>query len=90
MICCLHSGRTLPAAWQEKATTTLDTNKVPPSIIDTLFVASRVPSPLFDDAAAIEENTSGAPFPSARRVTPARESDSLKVDVIVSRAGERY
>ena len=40
-------------------------------------------------AAAIAENTSGAPFPKASNVTPASDSEHLNFSEIASRAGER-
>ena len=39
--------------------------------------------------AAMEENTSGAPFPSARRVTPAKFSLILHILEMRARAGDR-
>lgn len=38
----------------------------------------------------IDENTSGAPFPKASKVTPARDSGILNLTVMNSRAGDRY
>ena len=38
----------------------------------------------------IEENTSGAPFPKASRVTPARDSGMPNYTVMYSSAGDRY
>ena len=43
-----------------------------------------------DWAAAIAEKTSGAPFPKARRVTPASDSDSLNFMTIYSSEGDKY
>lgn len=40
-------------------------------------------------AADTEVRTSGAPFPIARRVTPANDSDIPRVDATFSKAGER-
>ena len=50
-------------------------------------------SPSFYDAEAadaIEEKTSGAPFPNAKNVTPANDSLILNLTVMYSRLGERY
>ena len=41
-------------------------------------------------ADAIAANTSGAPLPKANNVTPASDSGTLNVNVIVSKAGDRY
>jgi len=68
-----------------KATTTAEMKKVPPTMIAVLFTPSGFSSP----TAAIDENTSGAPFPSAKSVTPASDSGNLNVVVIVSRAGDK-
>lgn len=38
----------------------------------------------------IDEKTSGAPFPKARRVTPASDSGILNFTVINSSAGDKY
>ena len=40
--------------------------------------------------AAIDVNTSGAPLPKARNVTPASDSENPNLFVINSRDGERY
>ena len=40
--------------------------------------------------AEMAANTSGAPFPRARSVTPARDSEHDNFSEIASRAGERY
>jgi hypothetical protein len=71
------------AAKVDIATTTDVMKVVPPSKTQMDFAASIV----FSLAAAIPENTSGAPFPKANNVTPASESLSLKVTVMVSKAG---
>ena len=49
------------------------------------------PSTLSLEAVAedIEENTSGAPFPNASKVTPANDSDIPNLTVIYSRAGDK-
>lgn len=64
--------------------TTLLTKKAPPSRppkeSDTLSFL----------AANIEENTSGAPFPKANKLTPARLADNFKVSASLARAGEKY
>lgn len=39
--------------------------------------------------AAIAENTSGAPFPSASKVTPAIDSEHLNFSDIASKAGDK-
>ena len=43
-----------------------------------------------DFADEIEENTSGAPLPKARNVTPANDSEILNLSVIYSSEGLRY
>jgi len=51
------------------------------------LLASEIALDLADD---IDENTSGAPFPNARKVTPANDSDILNLSVMYSRDGLRY
>jgi hypothetical protein len=41
------------------------------------------------EAALREEKTSGAPFPKARRVTPARDWEIFRCFEILARIGER-
>ena len=40
--------------------------------------------------AAMAAKTSGAPFPRARRVTPASDSEHWNFSEIASKVGERY
>lgn len=63
--------------------------KVPPNTTATLLVASKGWSLFFVSAAAIDENTSGAPLPNASKVTPAKEFDKLNLKVKVSKAGDK-
>ena len=80
----------LRLATLEQSTVTMQViTKVPPRITLKLLVASLPSSGSPPVAAAIAEKTSGAPFPKARKVTPASESLSPNFVVIVSRAGER-
>lgn len=65
------------------ADTQPDTNSPPPTSAPT---ARNMP-PESLEAAESEEMTSGAPFPNAKRVTPANDSDSPKVVAIFSKAG---
>jgi hypothetical protein len=74
----------------ERTTTTHVIKNVPPIITLTLFVALAIYPGLELLAAAMAENTSGAPFPKARSVTPARESLQPNLVVIVSRDGDKY
>lgn len=46
--------------------------------------------PFSSPPAAIAAKTSGAPFPKAKRVTPARDSEQENLSEIASKAGERY
>lgn len=46
--------------------------------------------PFSSPPAAIAANTSGAPLPRAKRVTPARDSEHYNLSEMASRAGERY
>ena len=48
------------------------------------------PFPSESPPAAIAEKTSGAPFPRASRVTPAKDSEQDSLSEMRSRAGERY
>ena len=82
------SGLIFEARVDKYITTELMKN-VPPTTIDIDLVADNIESELLSFAAAIAEKTSGAPFPNARKVTPANESDNLNRVVIVSRDGER-
>ena len=74
-------------------TTIVDTNKEEP--IRELTLNNEFPR-LFELAgcqesdAEIAENTSGAPFPKARRVTPAKDSDILNLKVSCSSDGDKY
>lgn len=43
-----------------------------------------------DPIAAMDVNTSGAPFPKARNVTPASDSEKPNLLVMNSSDGERY
>ena len=47
-------------------------------------------TPAPPDTAEIDAKTSGAPPPKARSVTPARLSESLKVELIYCKEGLRY
>ena len=67
------------------AETTPDTNSPAPTSDPT---AKNMP-PLSLLAADSEEMTSGDPFPSASKVTPARDSERPRVDAIFSNAGDR-
>ena len=40
--------------------------------------------------AAIAANTSGAPLPSASKVTPAMDSEQLNLSEMASKAGDKY
>ena len=62
--------------------TTLVMNTVPPIRTHTELVALSSP-------AAIDEKISGAPFPNARKVTPASDSGILNLTVMNSSAVER-
>lgn len=73
-----------------KKITTVQIKNVPPIKMHTGWLASRDVLPLGSPAAAIEPNTSGAPLPKARRVTPASDSLQLNLSVINSKHGERY
>lgn len=68
------------------ADTTPDTNSPAPT---NEPMANDIP-PLELPAAEREDITSGAPFPKARRVTPAKDSEKPSVDASFSNAGERY
>ena len=70
----------------DNETTTHEIKKVPPTKMLTLFVAFWLPSSA-GPTDAIDENTSGAPFPNASKVTPARESDRPNLTVIYSKEG---
>ena len=73
-----------------KKITTVQIKKVPPIKIQTGWFASRDALLLGSPAAAIDPNTSGAPFPKASNVTPANDSLQLNLSVINSKHGERY
>jgi len=68
-----------------RATTTHVIKTVPPNKMQTDFTASASSPP----TAEMLLNTSGAPFPKARRVTPAKDSDIPNLTVMYSKAGER-
>lgn len=76
--------------------TKVDTNnEAPMSVHDysTAFPSCNEPSvPGPDEASEADKdtNTSGAPLPKARSVTPAMDSESPHVTVMRSRLGERY
>jgi len=60
-------------------------------VLSPIFLSFWFPSFYDAEAAdAIEENTSGAPLPNAKNVTPASDSLILNLTVIYSRLGERY
>ena len=69
--------------------TIVQIKNVPPIKIDTALHASSYPSPELP-AAAIDANTSGAPFPKASRVTPANDSLQLNLSVMNSKHGDKY
>ena len=83
------SGLIFEARVDKNITTELMKN-VPPTTIDIDLVADKIEFESLSFAPAIAEKTSGAPFPNASNVTPAKESDNLNRLVIVSSAGERY
>lgn len=65
-------------------TTIVDTKKAPPRIL------LRPTAPLPDLVKeTIEANTSGAPFPSERRVTPAMVGESFKIFDKLSKAEQK-
>ena len=68
------------------ADTTPVTNRPDPTKEPT---AKNIPPPSLPEA-EIEARTSGAPFPSAKSVTPARDSENPRAFDTFSRAGERY
>lgn len=70
--------------------TTVQIKKVPPIKIHTGWFASKEELLSGSPAAAIDPKTSGAPFPNAKRVTPANDSLQLSLSVINSKHGERY
>ena len=51
---------------------------------------SELISPVPDLAAAIAEKTSGAPFPNAKSVTPASDSERPNLVVNASKDGDKY
>ena len=75
----------LSAESMTTAETTPETNNPPPTSDPT---ARNIP-PFSLPAAESEEITSGAPFPRARRVTPANDSEIPSVEAIFSKEGER-
>lgn len=66
--------------------TTVEMNRADPNRL----AMSKLISPSFVPPAEKAANTSGAPLPSASKVTPARLSEQLNLSEIVSKAGERY
>ena len=72
--------------------TTVEMNKVDPTrlqILSKVLSGFGIPSspPLLADIAA---KTSGAPLPSASRVTPASDSEIFSLLVMNSSAGDKY
>lgn len=72
-----------------RAITTVQMKKVPPTNMQTALSASLPDNSSPAPAAAIEPNTSGAPLPKARSVTPASDSGMLNLSTKYSRHGER-
>ena len=70
-------------AYVERATTIVEMKRADPKRGDNVVTASSVP-------ADIAVKRSGAPFPKARMVTPAKDSEILNLTVMYSRDGERY
>ena len=70
------------------AVTTVEMNNVPPKI-RLMEVVPSITSPSLPELAANEAKKSGAPFPKARRVTPANDSGILNLVVIKAKLGER-
>ena len=67
----------------ERPTTTVEINRADPSRGLIVVTASSLP-------ADIAVNRSGAPFPNARIVTPARDSEIPNLMVMYSRDGDKY
>jgi hypothetical protein len=71
------------AAFVDSQTTKLEMNSEEPRRGLKVDTASGPP-------AEMEVKTSGAPFPNARRVTPAKDSEIPNLTVMYSSEGERY
>ena len=90
LICLIvvPSGYGVPAK-VVRAITTVQMKKVPPTNMQTALFASRPDESSPAPAAAMEPKTSGAPFPKASKVTPAKDSGMLNLSTKNSRHGER-
>jgi len=73
-----------------KKQTTVQIKNVPPNKIHTGSFASGARVLALYSAAEIELNTSGAPLPKARSVTPPNDSLQLNTVTMDSKLGERY
>jgi hypothetical protein len=72
--------------------TIADTNKpLPNELAAAKYNPSLPPSVILSKSldALNDENTSGAPFPKAKSVTPANDSENLRCFAIFARTGER-
>lgn len=75
------------AAFRLRNITTVVMNNAEPVRADTVRRMSDLSPP---PAAEMAAKTSGAPFPSASKVTPARDSEKCKRSEMCSKAGDRY
>ena len=74
----------------EDITTTADTTPVTKRPDPTKAPTEKNIPPPSLPAADIEARTSGAPFPKARSVTPANDSENFNVSATFSKAGDKY
>ena len=73
----------------DNRTTTVEMNNADPVRALMLSRVACLSSGLALDTADMAENTSGAPLPKARRVTPAKDSDKPNLMVINSKDGDK-